>query len=344
MQKLSFVKLCLLASVLVCSCGLTAAQTIGFGDQNQLPDYATPDSDSASQIRFPVLGYTNWSAPYNLGSPINTPALDGCPFISSDGLALLFVTNRATGSLDLYISQRPSRNWSWGIPVSLGPDINTAAYEEFCPTLTNDGRYLFFVSNRPGGCGGADLYITQRLDDSYTEWSEPQNLGCQADNKPNSTGVELASTLFEDRDGSVYLYFSSGLRPGGMGFGDIYVSQLQADGTFGPASPVMEFNTPFNEIRPNIRQDGLEIFFDSNRPGTFGLQDLYVSTRACTSCSWSPPVNLGPTVNSSSVDGRPSLSFDGTELYFMSNRPGGLGDQDIYAISRRKLTRGLLGK
>lgn len=281
--------------------------------------------------------FSDWSAPVNLGSPVNTGMLEGCPFIAANGLDLIFASNRedSSGSLDLYVSHREARDWHWGDPISLGADINTATYDEICPTLTSNGQHLFFVSNRPGGCGGFDIWVSRRLSEhSFAHWSPPENLGCQV----NSTGVELASSLFEDHDGTVYLYFSSGLRPGGLGFGDIYVSTLQTNGTFGPASPILEFNTTSNEIRPNIRRDGLEMFFDSNRPGSLSaFSDIYVSTRVCTTCPWTTPVNLGPNVNSASLDGRAALSFDGTELYFMSNRPGSFGNQDIWVISRTEL-------
>jgi hypothetical protein len=282
--------------------------------------------------------YSAWSAPVNLGAPVNGPGLDGCPFITKNGLDLIFATNRPSGvgPTDLYVSHRETLDGAWGEPISLGPDLNTAANEEFCPALTISGRYLYFVSNRPGGCGNADIYVARRLDkNSFSDWSQPENLGCQV----NGPGPDLSPSLFEDDDGTLHLYFSSGLRPGGMGFGDIYYSTLQNDGTFSEAVPILEFNTPSNDIRPNIRaRDGLEIFFDSNRPGTIGLQDLYTSKRECVLCAWSTPENLGVIVNSGSIDGKPSLSFDGTELYFMSNRPGGSGDQDIYIARRERLT------
>jgi hypothetical protein len=71
------------------------------------------------------------------------------------------------------------------------------------------------------------------------------------------------------------------------------------------------------------------------------MQDLYTSSRECTSqdCPWSVPVNLGTVVNSNAIDGGGALSFDGTELYFMSNRVGGSGDQDLYVTRREKLTK-----
>ena len=338
MRNISFIKLCLLASVLVLSCGLAAAQTTEFNDKNTSPDSATPAAESDSRFRFPVLGFTPWSAPYNLGSPINTPAFDGFPYITEDGLDLFFGSNREVGSGpgDIYVSHRPTRDWFWGDPISLGPDINMPSADDACPMLV--GQYLFFNSNRPGGCGNHDIYVSQQLDDSLTRWSAPQNLGCQV----NSPAVDGGASLFEDENGTLYLYFHSN-RTGGLGLADIYVSQLRDDGTFGPASPVSSLNTPFLDIRAKIRRNGLEIFFESDRPGSIGgSADIYRATRASTTSPWSTPVNLGPTVNSSFIEGGPALSFDGTELYFMSNRPGTFGGQDIFVSTRRKLTDCLL--
>ncbi|MCA1620541.1 MAG: hypothetical protein LC795_14780 [Acidobacteria bacterium] len=281
--------------------------------------------------------FSEWSAPENLGPPINTSAFEGAPFISKDGLDLLFASNRATGSpsgVDIYVSHRETTGSPWGDPVSLGPTINMPGFDDSFPFLTISGRHLFFVSTRPGGCGNFDIYVARRLDKKrFDKWSEPENLGCQV----NSAGPEFSPSIFEDEDGMVYLYFSSGLRPGGMGFGDIYFTTLQPDGSWGPVSPVSEFNTPFNEIRPDIRRrDGLEIFFDSLRPGSM-MADIYTSQRACTLCPWEDPVNLA-VLNSGAIDGGARLSFDGTELYFMSNRPGTFGLQDIWVSRRTRLT------
>lgn len=283
--------------------------------------------------------FSEWSAPENLGPVINTSDFEGAPFISKDGLDLLFASNRITGapSLDIYVSHRETAGSPWGDPVSLGT-INIPGFDDAFPFLTISGRHLFFVSTRPGGCGNSDIYVARRLDQKrFDMWSEPENLGCQV----NSAGPEFSPSIFEDEDGMVYLYFSSGLRPGGMGFGDIYFTTLQPDGSWGPVSPVSEFNTPFNEIRPDIRRrDGLEIFFDSNRPGSM-MVDIYTSQRACTLCLWQDPVNLA-VLNSDAIDGGARLSFDGTELYFMSNRLGTFGLQDIW-VSRRTRLNGETG-
>jgi hypothetical protein len=154
----------------------------------------------------------------------------------------------------------------------------------------------------------------------------------------NTPAEEGEPTIFEDDvTGTITLYFASD-RLGGIGDFDIYASTLQPDGTFGPAVLVEELGSPWRDRMPAIRRDGLEIIFQSNRPGSInGSADLWVSTRASTSDAWSVPVNLGPVVNSAANDGRPAISFDGTELYFHSNRPGGFGALDLYVSTRTKL-------
>jgi hypothetical protein len=154
----------------------------------------------------------------------------------------------------------------------------------------------------------------------------------------NTAANELQPAHFEDDStGTTTVYFTSD-RLGGIGGEDIYVSILLPDETFGPAVLVEELSTPFTDRHPAIRRDGLEMFLASDRPGTFGALDLWVSTRATTSDSWSTPVNLGSVINTAASEVRPSLSFDATELYFQSSaRPGGVGSQDFYRSTRSKL-------
>lgn len=272
---------------------------------------------------------SNWSAPVNLGATINTADTDGCPCISMDELNLYFASNRpgGQGNLDLYRAQRATVNDAWGAPQNLGDTINSSGAEH-CPTLTAEGNTLYFVSDRPGGCGGNDIYVARQRADG--NWAPPVNLGCQV----NSSVTELSPSLFDDGAGNVTLYFGSN-RPGGRGGADIYSSALRADGTFGPAAPVTELNTEMNDHRPNIRPDGLEIFFESNRTGSIaGSVDLWVAMRSYPAGPWSTPVNLGPGVNSGATEGRPYASFNGRTLYFHSDRPGGAGATDVYSTTR----------
>ena len=84
----------------------------------------------------------------------------------------------------------------------------------------------------------------------------------------------------------------------------------------------------------SISSDGLELFFGSDRSSGSGDWDIYVTTRATVSDSWSASVNLGPNVNSSNFDGQPCISPDGLTLFITSNRPGGYGNWDIWMSKR----------
>lgn len=295
----------------------------------------TADMTGADQ---PVYG--PWSAPVNLGPVVNSAYNDQHPSISKDGLSLYFVSNRpgGFGGNDIWVTQRATQDDPWGPPQNLGPSINTSS-NDFAPDLTIDGHHLYMNSDRPGGCGGSDLYVAWRRDkhDDFG-WDPPVNLGCTV----NTIYDESGPTFFEDdATGLQYLYFTSLNRPGGLGDFDVYVStRSNDDAPWGPGVDVVELNGPYRDTRTAIRRDGLEIFLASDsrgRIGGIGSQDLWVSTRATTADPWSTPANLGPTVNSTAFDGAPALSFDGTTLYFFSARPGGFGANDLYVTTRARL-------
>jgi Tol biopolymer transport system component len=282
--------------------------------------------------------FSDWSAPVNLGPAINTTLyFEQGAAISKDGLSLYFHSNRpgGFGGADIYVSQRPSVDAPWGPPQNLGPNTNTPGTEA-SPMLSPDGHSLYFQSNRPGGFGGTDLYVSRRHNkrDDFG-WQPAENLGSGV----NSAAQEQQPWIFEDdTTGITTLYFTSN-RPGGLGGSDIYASELQPDETFGPAVLVAELSSPANDGGPTVRRDGLEIIFPSNRPGslgTLGDDDLWVSTRPSTSDPWSAPVNLGPVVNTVYTDGLPELSFDGTTLYFNSADPT-LTSFDLFVTTREKL-------
>ena len=286
--------------------------------------------------------FSDWSAPVNLGPIVNSLSEDIEVSISKDGRSLYVASNRpgGFGGFDIWVSQRASVDDPWGAPQNLGPDINTS-FNEQAPAVTLDGHRLFLFSNRPGGVGGNDLYVSRRRDqrDAFG-WRPPENLGSGV----NSASNENLSIYFEDEEnGTATLYFNSN-RPGGIGLSDIYASTLQRDESFGPAVLVTELSSPFADAGMAIRRDGLELFLSSGsgsaaspRPGSFGLFDMWVATRASTSDSWSTPVNLGPSVNTAADEARSALSFNGRTLYIISGRPGGVGALDVWVSTRNKL-------
>jgi hypothetical protein len=269
----------------------------------------------------------------------NTTFQDGCPAPSKDGLLLYMASNRpgGAGGLDIWVSTRESADDPWGAPTNLGEPINTPA-DEFCPTPLRDGHGLLFVSTKPGGCGGSDIYFSRRH--VNRGWEIPEHLGCQV----NSSADEASPFFVESDEGSRELYFSS-TRPGGFaadppgattGDSDIYVSPVLSDGSFGVPTLVNSLNTASQDARPNVRRDGREIFFDSNRPGGFGLFDVWTATRVTPSDPWSIPENVGANVNSVASETRPFLSWGATTLYVGSTRVGGEGAADIYVSQRER--------
>ena len=279
-----------------------------------------------------------WSTPINLGSLVNSPLDDNRPAISKDGLSLYITSGRLGGlsGLDIWVSRRASLDDPWGPPQNLGPTVNSSS-NDVAPTFSPDGHRMYFHSFRPGGCGLADIYVSRRRDtrDDFG-WGPPQDLGCVV----NTPYVNAGPTIFEDEStGTTTLYFTVQNNPprSDQGF-DIYASTRTGDEwVFGPPVLVPELSSPFRDTRTTIRRDGLEMILSSGRPGGVGSEDLWVSTRASTLDPWSTPVNLGAVVNTTAFDGGPALSFDGTTLYFHSNRPGGAGGNDLYVTTRTRL-------
>jgi len=300
--------------------------------------------------------FSEWSVPVNV-SQINSSSDEQHPAISKDRLSLYFATNRpgGCGGSDLCLSQRASTASPWEASVNLGCSINSSA-NDLAPNLTADGYRLFFHSFRDGGCGGGDIYYADRKnrrDD--LGWGPPRNLnlfGRDADaplvcggvgstflvNTPNT---DAGPNHFADAaTGATLLYFTRSDQPTMLGDFDIYTAELGADGIWGSVTRVNELSTtPYRDTRTAIRHDGLEMILSSERPGGFGgdARDLWFSTRARTLDRWSIPALL-PNVNSASNDGGPAISWDGTELFFTSARPGGQGGSDIYVSTRIKIS------
>ena len=196
----------------------------------------------------------------------------------------------------------------FGTPENLGPTVNSP-YWEGVFDVSSDGLELYFGSDRPGGRGGGDLWVTTRTSVA-DPWEAPVNLGAPV----NGSYGEGAPCISHD---GLSLYFGSG-RPGGSGGWDIYITtRATLEDLWGnPVNLGTAVNSASDESSPSISPDGLSLYFQSGRPGGTGGIDIYVSTRTSTSEPWGPAVNLGPIVNHSGNDNFPSISDDGLRLYF----------------------------
>ncbi|MFB0554251.1 MAG: DUF4440 domain-containing protein, partial [Phycisphaerae bacterium] len=250
------------------------------------------------------------------------------PSISADGLELYFTSDRpgGQGGNDIWVSRRATTEDDWGQPVNLGPTVNSP-YSDVSPSISADGLTLYFDDfggSRPGGTGGVDLWVMTRptKDD---EWEEPVNL-TTVNSGARDGGPSISADGLE-----LFLYSS---RSGGYGSNDIWVARRPTTndpwGTPVKLGPTV--NTSSGDCCPSISPDGRTLFFGSTRSGSIS-SDLWVTTRASVSDPWGEPVNLGPTVNSSSLEDAPSISADGSTLYFFSNKPGGYGSYDLWQVS-----------
>jgi hypothetical protein len=159
-------------------------------------------------------------------------------------------------------------------------------------------------------------------------FGEPTNLGPVVNSQHDEQHPSISGDGLE-------LYFMS-RRPGGVGDWDIWVARRETihDSWAEPANIGSTVNRSGEDWAPCISADGLELYFESNRPGGYGDTDILVASRITIDEPWGNPMNLGPTVNSSSRDGGPNISSDGLELYFKSTRPGGHGSEDLWVTKR----------
>lgn len=200
---------------------------------------------------------SQWTQRVNAGSPLNTMDNEGAHTLTADGRMLFFTAcNRrdGKGQCDIYTALWVDGNWSR--PVNLGGPINTP-YSEKHPTVSADGRVLYFASNRPGGAGSYDIWQSSW---DGSSWSVPKNLG----DSVNTVGAEQSPFLHPDQRS---LYFSS---TGwiGMGQGDLFVTRSKAWASWSsPLNLGYPINTFNDEIGLSVNALGDRAYFASDREG-----------------------------------------------------------------------------
>lgn len=199
---------------------------------------------------------TGWSQAANLGSPINTRMNEGAQSLSADGKTMYYsACNKkgGKGGCDIYLSRLKEGQWSE--PENLGSPVNTR-YWESQPSISPDGRTLYFTSNRKGGKGKKDLWkSTRRADGS---WKEPVNLG----DSINTPGEEMAPFIHMDNK---TLYFAS---DGWIGMGglDLYKSQMNDQQQWSqPLNLGYPINTHHDEFGLIVNAPGNKAFYASSR-------------------------------------------------------------------------------
>ncbi len=206
-----------------------------------------------------------WIPAASIGAPINTPGKEGAVAISPDGQYIFFAADypgRGMGRFDIYMSRRIANGWS--TPENIGAPVNSGDWDTQ-PCFSSDGHTLYFVSKRPGGLGGSDIWKSSFENGKF---GEAVNLGPNI----NTSGEDQCPFLHYDNQ---TLYFSSN---GHMGFGDadLFVARRQADGTWGKAENIgYPINGPGKEMSLLVSRNGKKAFFASDRLNGQGGLDIY---------------------------------------------------------------------
>jgi outer membrane protein OmpA-like peptidoglycan-associated protein len=197
----------------------------------------------------------SWLPRVQAEAPLNSLDNEGAQSITADGSTLWFTAcNRSDGQgmCDLYYSSL--KDGSWSVPVNPGPPLNSR-FSEKHPAISADGRRLFFASNRPGGSGSYDLWMSEKKDGA---WGVPVNLG----DSLNTPGLEQSPFIHPDQQS---LYFSSNGWPG-MGQGDLYLSRYEQNrGWSEPLNLGYPINTYHDEIGLSVNAAGNRAYFASDR-------------------------------------------------------------------------------
>lgn len=207
---------------------------------------------------------SSWNAPFLLGKTINQPDRHNSAIgLSNDGQRMLLYRDDSYGNGDIFESYLSGNEWT--DPRSMGKPICSKAHESSA-SISPDGRKLYFVSNRNGGIGGRDIWISKQ--DNNGKWGDAVNAGSVINTPAEEEGVYIHP------DGKT-LYFSSN-KPGGFGGFDIYKTVLEKGTWTVPVNMGRPLNSEGDDLYFVLDASGKTGYYSSSKPGGFGQQDIYV--------------------------------------------------------------------
>ncbi len=204
-----------------------------------------------------------WSMPKNPSSPLNSKQHDAPVGLSPDGQTLLIY--KGTNGGDIY--ECKLKGASWSTPKKLNKNINTPDHES-SGSISFDGKTLYFVSDKVGGYGGSDIYVSTKTQKG--DWGVPVNIGPTINTPYNEEGV------FIHPDGRT-LYFSS-QGHNSMGGYDIFKSTLEGGKWSEPINLGYPINTADNDVFFSISASGVHGYYSSIKSDSYGGQDIYLIT------------------------------------------------------------------
>lgn len=264
----------------------------------------------------------------NLGPAVNSSFPDYGPSISTDEATIIFTARRqnSTGGKkelydngffeDIYVSEKSNGKWQTARQISR--TVNTDSHDAVAG-LSPDGSKLFIYRN--SGSDGGDLYESVLFG---SDWEVPVHMNKNINTKYHESCVSLSF------DGKRLFFVSD--KPSGYGDRDIYYSDMDLKGEWGPARNLgPEINTRYSEDAVFMHPDGVTLYFSSKGHNTMGGYDIFKTS--FVNGKWQTPENLGYPINGPDDDVFFVVSGSGNRAYFASNKQGGYGDKDIYKIT-----------
>ena len=216
-------------------------------------------------------------------------------------------------------------DYVFGEPVNLGPVVNSAAHEA-ASGIMPDELTIYYDSNRSGGQGSFDIWMTTRASIS-DPWESPENV-----TSINSQYWDGGACISAD---GLELYFTSN-RPGAYSIYDLWVAERETiNDPWGVPVNLGETINASGVWVSSISSDGLELYFGADhRPGGHGNADIWVVKRPTREEEWGTPTNLGAAINSPANEIAATTSSDGLLLLFTVQNGGNISTRDIW-VSRR---------
>lgn len=214
---------------------------------------------------------------------------------------------------------------------NLGSEVNSE-YSDFAPVVSPDGNYLFFASDRPGGQGMQDIWVSQRVNG---EWAKPKNLGTPVNDELN----QGPDSFYRNKDKEyIFMTYCNKID---LGLCDIYISEKGEDDSWGkPVNLGAPINTEYSDANASWDYVNRVLYFVSTRPGGIrgdgpmrlpneASYDVWMAPLQSDG-KWGNPVNLGEPVNTPGWEGVSFFLAADQTLYFSSDGHGGMGGADIF--------------